>query len=439
MVGQGQLGGTCVNVGCVPSKYLLEASNTYFYSKRPKFKGVSAGDMQLDFPTVMQGLRDFVQKMRREKYEKVIKAYPNVELFDGKARFISSKELEVDDGEKKIRLQGKNILIATGSRPSIPRIEGIEDSNYLTSDSVWDIKDLPDSLAVIGGGAIGLEIGQALLHFGSKVSVIEALPRIVATAEPEMSEMLKSKLEEEGMLFFLKSRVSRVKKTAGKNILEVVTAKGNKQVEAEKILLATGRVPNTDTLMLDKAGVEKDSRGFIVVNERLQTSNKRIYAAGDCISKKLMLETLAAREGVIAVQNILGDDEEINYSSVPWAVFTSPQLSSVGFTEEEFMRKTGSCSCRIVSLEKVAKAQMLGEEGLVKLVIDPDNGKVVGLHVISPLASEFIMEGAMAIKYGLTFEDILNTTHIFPTLAESVKLSAQAFIRNVDKMSCCVE
>jgi len=298
---------------------------------------------------------------------------------------------------------------------------------------------LPDSLAVIGGGAIGLEIGQALLHFGSKVSVIEALPRIVATAEPEMSEMLKSKLEEEGMLFFLKSRVSRVKKTAGKNILEVVTAKGNKQVEAEKILLATGRVPNTDTLMLDKAGVEKDSRGFIVVNERLQTSNKRIYAAGDCISKKLMLETLAAREGVIAVQNILGDDEEIDYSSVPWAVFTSPQLSSVGFTEEEFMRKTGSCSCRIVSLEKVAKAQMLGEEGLVKLVIDPDNGKVVGLHVISPLASEFIMEGAMAIKYGLTFEDILNTTHIFPTLAESVKLSAQAFIRNVDKMSCCVE
>ncbi|MEM0117725.1 MAG: mercury(II) reductase [Conexivisphaerales archaeon] len=441
MVGKGDLGGTCVNVGCVPSKYLLEASNAYFYPKLQRFKGISSAKSTLDFSAVMRGLRDFVTRMRREKYEKVIRSYPNVEVFKGTAVFRSGKEVEIEsaDGQQKRLLRAKNIIIATGSRPSAPNIDGLKEAGFLTSDSIWNVDRLPESLAVIGGGAIGLEIGQAFLHFGSNVSVIEALPRIVAASEPEISQLLKNRLEEEGMSFFLKSRVARVKRENEKKVLELVTSKGRQQIEADEILVATGRAPNTDLLMLERAGVKTDGRGFIVVNENLQTSNKSIYAAGDCISKRMMLETLAAREGVVAVENILGNRTRLDYSHVPWAVFTNPQLASVGYNEEEFMRLTGSCSCRVVTLDKVAKAQMLGEDGLAKLIIDPDSGRVVGLHILSPSASEFIIEGAMAVKYGLTYEDIVNMTHVFPTLAEAIKLSAQAFIRSVDMMSCCVE
>ncbi|MEM3804105.1 MAG: FAD-dependent oxidoreductase [Conexivisphaerales archaeon] len=364
-----------------------------------------------------------------------------MEVFKGTAVFRSGKEVEIEsaDGQQKRLLRAKNIIIATGSRPSAPNIDGLKEAGFLTSDSIWNVDRLPESLAVIGGGAIGLEIGQAFLHFGSNVSVIEALPRIVAASEPEISQLLKNRLEEEGMSFFLKSRVARVKRENEKKVLELVTSKGRQQIEADEILVATGRAPNTDLLMLERAGVKTDGRGFIVVNESLQTSNKSIYAAGDCISKKMMLETLATREGVVAVENILGNRTKLDYSYVPWAVFTNPQLASVGYNEEEFMRLTGSCSCRVVTLDKVAKAQMLGEDGLAKLIIDPGSGRVVGLHILSPSASEFIIEGAMVVKYGLTYEDIVNMTHVFPTLAEAIKLSAQAFIRSVDMMSCCVE
>ncbi|MEM3267278.1 MAG: mercury(II) reductase [Conexivisphaerales archaeon] len=436
MVGNGPLGGTCVNVGCVPSKYLLEASHAYFYSKAGRFRGVRTADPSLDFSEVMEGTRALVSSFRKEKYEKVLSSYSNVESIDGYAKFNSSESIEVSG--KTIRY--KSAIIATGSSPSIPPIEGLRDAGYITSNTVWQLSKKPDSIAVIGGGAIGLEIGQAFLHFGTQVAVIEAMPRIIPQVEGDISSTLQSKLEDEGMQFYTKARINTVSKGGNGKMVEIVTAKGRKTIKVEEILVATGRIPNTSDLGLDKAGVEADGKGFIKVNSGMRTTNPRIFAAGDCISKKLMLETLAAREGTIASINLLGGNAEIDYDSTPWAVFTNPQVASVGMTEEEFMKKTGACSCRVIELKDVPKAVMLGEpEGMVKLVVDPYSYKVVGLHILSPLATEFIIEGAYAIKYGLTFREIMDMTHIFPTLAEGIKLSAQAFVRDISKMSCCVE
>jgi mercuric reductase len=441
MAGSGPLGGTCVNVGCVPSKYLLEASHRLFYSTKNVFPGVSLGEASLDFSELMSGVRRLVEGQRRDKYEKVLGYYGGVEVFDGKVSFGGDGSVVVaGDGGNKTELKAKNIIVATGSRPTVPPVEGLEASGYITSDTVWSMNTRPHSLAVIGGGAIGLELGQAFRHLGVDVTVLEAMPRIVPQAEPEVSDALKSILEEEGVKFELKARINRVYRKNGKKIVEVVTAQGKKDVEVDEVLVATGRAPNTDTLGLDRVGVKTDRRGFIVVDSGMHTSNPRVYAAGDCVSKKLMLETLAAREGAVAAANIFGGSDQVDYNTAPWAVFTHPQVASVGYTEGEVMEQMNACACRIVDLDKVPKAQIIGEtEGLVKLVLDPYNYKVIGVHALAPNATEYIVEGALAIKYGLTYRDIVNTTHVFPTLAEGLKLAAQSFIRRVDRMSCCVE
>ncbi len=439
MVGTGPIGGTCVNVGCVPSKYLLEASHANFYPRNPRFSGIGPTHPNSDFGKVMAGVRALVAGFRGEKYEKVLGSYPNVDLVEAKGRFKSANEVEVLNGSNQVA-RAKNIIIATGSRPTAPPIEGLEETGFITSDSVWQLNERPHSLVIIGGGAIGLELGQAFLHFDSEVSIIEAMPRIMATAEPEISEILQHKLEGEGMKFYIKARINRVSRANGRKRLEVVTAQGKTTVECDEILVATGRAPNTDELALEKAGIRTDKRGFIETDATMKTSNPVVYAAGDCVSKKLMLETLSAKEGVVAASNIMGQKEAVDYLSTPWAVFTNPQIAAVGKTEEEFVKETGSCSCRVVELGAVAKAAMLGEkEGVLKLVIDPRNGQVVGLHVLSPLATEYIIEGVYAIKCNATFRDIMNTTHVFPTLAEGVKLAAQSFIRDIGMMSCCVE
>ena len=453
MVGSGPIGGTCVNVGCVPSKYLLEASHSLYYPKHPRFEGIESCDPQFDFEKVMNGLRQLVSTFREAKYEKILASYPNVEVLEGKGSFSSQdNEIEVfqdakNESQKKIVVvKGNRIIIATGSRPTAPPIEGLEEAGCLTSENIWDLKQRPKSITIVGGGAIGLELGQAFLHFGSDVSVVEVLPRIITPAEPEISELLQKKLSEEGMKFYLRTRIERVwKKKDGRKFLEVLTPNGKSTVECDEILVATGRAPNTEFLSLDRVGVKTDKRGAILTDASMRTSNAKIYAVGDCVSKKLMLETLAAREGVVAATNIIQGDESraatvVDYLSTPWAVFTNPQVASVGVTEEELMKQIGTCSCRVVNLDEVPKAIMLGEtQGLVKLIINPNNDKVVGLHILSPLATEYVLEGVYAIKHGLTYEDIVNTTHVFPTLAEGVKLTAQSFVRDIAKMSCCVE
>ena len=432
MVGKGDIGGTCVNVGCIPSKYLLELSHRYYYPKYKKLEGIVFNDIELDFSKVMNSLRELVKHLREEKYSKVIANYPNVEVINGTGYFASPNELVIESNDQKFSVTADNIIIATGSSPSIPPIQGLDSIEYLTSNSIWKIDELPESIAIIGGGPIGLEIGQALLHFGSKVSVIEALDRIVYQVEPEISYGLQRILEREGMEFHLRSR-AKLRKIGNK----VEVESNGKVINVEKVLIATGRKANID-LRLENAGINIDN-GAIKVNANLQTTNPRVYAAGDVIAKSLKLETLAAREGAVAAMNILGYNLSIDYNLIPWAVFTYPNIGVVGMSEDEVMRMYGACSCRILSLDAVPKAQLLDEEGLAKMIIHPKDQRVLGMQVLSPYASEFITEVAIAIKNKMRFEDLIDTTHVFPTMSESIKLTAQTFIRDVRKMSCCLE
>jgi mercuric reductase len=242
------------------------------------------------------------------------------------------------------------------------------------------------------------------------------------------------------MKFYLRARVSSISKSGKKKVVEIITNKGREKIEADEILVATGRVPNTGNLNLEVSGVKTDSRGFIITDSSMRTGSPGIYAAGDCVSKMMYLETLAAREGVIAVSNMFGESLSIDYNSSAWAVFTYPQIAGVGMTEREFSRKNGSCSCRTFSLSNLTKATLVGEtEGLIKITVDPGNNRIVGMHILAPNATDIITEGAYAVKYGYKIDDIIATSHIFPSISEGVKLAAQSFIRDISKMSCCVE
>ncbi len=337
-------------------------------------------------------------------------------------------------------VSGSNILIATGARPTVPDIEGLNDTGFLTSDTIWELNELPESVAIIGGGAIGPEIGQALLHFGSEVTVIEVLDSLLSQSEPEIEAALKTRLEKEGMKFHLRARVNLVTKANGKKAVEFITHRGREKIEVDEVIVATGRQPNTEYLDLEAAGVNTDAGGLIVTDTTMKTSSLGIYATGDCVSKKLFLETLAAREGVVAVANMAGEDLSIDYNSATWAVFTCPQIAGVGMTEKEFSKKNGSCSCRTFSLENLAKAGIMGEtDGIIKITVDPENNRIVGMHIMVPNATDIITEGAYAVRNGYTFDDIMATSRIFPSISEGIKIAAQSFTRDISKMSCCVE
>ncbi len=443
MVGKGPLGGTCVNVGCVPSKYLLELSNRYFYPLNSKIPGIVFKDASLDFSKVMESVRKLVSTLREEKYNLTIEKYDNVEVIEGKAYFTSPSTVMIESNNGKYEARADYFLIATGSRPSIPPIDGLNSIDYLTSDTIWQLNKLPNDITVIGGGAIGLEIGQALRHFGSDVKIVEALPRIAYQAEPELSRALQYILEQEGIRFYLRSRVSKVSKDDSKVKVEVISKEGLKVIESDSLLIATGRKPNTDSLGLERAAIELDAKGAIKVNASMMTSNPKVYAAGDVVSKNLMLETLAAREGAIAAMNMFSNGKAkftIDYLEVPWAIFTYPNLVGIGMSEEEVMSKYGACSCRVVELKHVPKARILmHDEGLAKMVISPEDGRILGMQVLAPYAAEFITEMAITIKYKMRYDELIDIVHVFPTISEVLKINAQAFIRDLSEMSCCVE
>ena len=442
MIGTGPLGGTCVNVGCVPSKYILEASHLVFNPGHPRMHGIYETSVKHDFSEVMNGLLAYVAHARDTKYARVIENYENVKIFNGVGKFVDRKIVSIVDKEGKefARVSGSNILIATGSHPTAPPIDGLNETGYLTSDTIWNLRDLPATIAIIGGGAIGLELGQAFLHFGSKVTVIEALDSLLPQTEPEIGAILKTRLEREGMKFFLRARINSVSRSANGKSIEIITHRGKEILEAKEIIVATGRKANTDFLDLEAAGVSTDPRGLILTTDTMKTSASGIYAAGDCVSKKLFLETLAAREGVVAVSNMFGEEMRIDYDSTTWAVFTSPQVAGVGMTENEFSKKNGACSCRVFSLENLTKASIIGEtEGIIKITVNPLDNRIVGMHILSPNATDIITEGAYAIRNKFTIDDIISTSHIFPSISEGVKLASQSFIRDISKMACCVE
>ncbi len=443
MIERAALGGTCVNVGCIPSKNLLGAAEVLHSAKNPSYDSINPCSPSFDFVKTMESKDELVKSLRRQKYHDVLKSLEHVELMEASASFVSPKKVKVNGSRT---LEAGKFIIATGSSPSVPKFKGIENLDYLTNNEALSLREKPSSMIVIGGRALGLEFAQMYSRFGTKVTVLQRSNRIIPDHEPEIAQGLHYYLSEEGIDIVTDVDIQEVwQKNGSKFVRASLNGKKKKEdqvFEAEQILMATGRRPNTSDLHLESAGVKlREHDGAIVVNSEMRTSAPHIWAGGDVVGEP-MLETLAAKAGATAAENALtGSHKKIDLLSVPSAIFTSPQVASVGMIEEQMMQRHGRCSCRTLLMKDVPKALTVNDtKGLIKMAVDPRrNNRIVGVHILASIAADMIHEAVMAVKYRLTIDDIIDTVHVFPTMSEAIKLVATAFKQDVSKLSCCAE
>jgi mercuric reductase len=428
------LGGTCVNVGCVPSKVMLHQGHEYYYSTHSKFKAVNVKG-KIDFVKALKETRDMIKGFREKNYGNVIKKQKYVEFIEGRGKFIDENTIEVN-GEKFI---GDYIIIATGASTLVPKIKGIENVPYLTNVNIFDLKKKPKSITIIGGGPQAMEFSQIFNHFGIKVIVLQR-SRILKKMDSIIGEELKKYLEEEGITIKTGVSFEEVKKTSNGVEINILIDGKKKTITSDLLFLATGLNPHTKDINSNKAEVELDKRGFVKVDKFMQTSQNNIYAIGD-VNGLLPLETTAAKEGSVAALNIFENAKKtINYNEIPSAVFTSPEVAVVGITEEEYMKKHGTCLCSTIKLEHVEKALAIKDtRGLIRMILDHKTKQVVGVEIVSPMAADIITTAVYAIKNKMTIDDIRDTVHVFPTMSEMIKKVAQSFSQNLDDMACCVE
>lgn len=429
------LGGTCVNVGCVPSKTLLWAGEIMYQAKNHGIPGIDIEVKKFDFAQVVQHELDLVNKLRAEKYEKVLKSLEHVTHVEGKAVFLSPNEVEVN-GQT---YQGKKFIIAAGSTATVPPIEGIKEVGYLTHIEALQIKEQPKELIIVGAGPVGLEFAQMYARFGTKVTILHRGPSIFR-GEEELIARLTEILTNEGIVVKMGVQVQSARKEGGRKIVSYLVKGKQEQVIGDEILLAAGKTPNTQDLALDKAGVKTDEKQAIKANPQFQTSQAHIYAVGDVTNASLRLEPTAGKEGTLASENALKNTRNsIDYNSVPWTIFTDPQLAGVGLTEDQQMEKFGTCMCKTVSFKDVPKAIIMNRtEGLIKMAIHPETKQIMGVHILAPNAGELIAEAMMLIKNKNTIDDVINSLPMFPTLSESIKIAALSFTTDISKLSCCV-
>jgi len=430
------LGGTCVNVGCVPSKTLLWAGELLHLAKHHGVPGIELKVERFDFAEVVRDELALVGRMREEKYRKVLQHLEHVTFIEGRARFTSPTEVEVD-GQ---RLRALKAIVATGSTATVPHIAGLREAGYVTHIEALAAQKRPKALVVIGAGPVGLEFGQMYARFGTTVTILHRSGSVFRRTEARLAHQLANILRAEGVTVVTDANVQSVTREGNRKVVTYTAEDGLHQVVADEILLAGGKTPNTAGLGLDAAGVDLDDKHAIRVQPFLQTSQPSVFAAGDVASLPKRLETTAGREGTLAAENALtGSTKGIDYNAVPYTVFTDPQLAGVGLTEDEQMEQLGVCACRTVSFADVPKAIIMRRtEGLIKMAINPKSGEIMGVHILAPHASELVAEAMMLVKNKNTIDDVLESLPMFPTLSESIKMVAMSFTRDISKLSCCV-
>jgi mercuric reductase len=429
MVERGTLGGTCVNVGCVPSKALLRAAEVYFQAGHHAFAGIHTQASGVDLAALVAQKDELVTALRQQKYADLVAAY-GWDVYQGEARFADATTLQVN-GQP---LQAGAYLIATGATPAVPPIPGLAEAGYLTSTTALDLTELPRTLAVIGANAVGLELGQYFHLLGSSVVLFEALPRIAPFEEPEISAALTALLQQQGMEIVAGAQIHRVD---GRRLYATVA--GEERVwEVDRILVATGRRPNTAALDLERAGVATDQRGAVMVDDYLRTTNPRIWAAGD-VTPHPQFVYVAAYEGTLAAENALtGSVRRVELEALPRVTFTSPQLAAVGLTEAQAREAGYQVKASVLPLSQVPRALVNREtHGLFKLVADARTDRLLGAHVLAENAGDVIYAATLAVKFRLTVQDLVGTFAPYLTMAEGLKLAAQTFAKDVAKLSCC--
>lgn len=432
LIERGMVGGTCVNVGCIPSKHLLAASDAYHTAGDHPFEGVHTRQTGVQLPELIARKTEVVEELRQEKYVDLAERY-GFDIIRGYARFAGPDRLDVDGHE----IEATHIAIATGSAPLIPPIDGLEETGYLTSTTAMELTTLPESLVVIGGSSIGLELGQAFANLGSEVTIVEALDRIAPLEEPEISEVMTQILEEQGIRVLADAKVVRVEPGPPKAV--VAEASGHDlRLTGTEILLATGRRPVLDGLDFQKAGIELDGRGGLVLDEALRTTNPNVFAAGD-VTGAPQFVYVAAAQGTLVADNAVGAAvRKMDYTALPRVTFTSPNIAAVGLTDEQAVAAGYRCECRVVELRHVPRARVsLDTRGLFKIVAQADTGRVLGVHALAANAGDAILAGVYAVKFGLTVDDLADTWAPYLTMAEGIRLTAQSFSTDVEMLSCC--
>ncbi|GGA69820.1 MULTISPECIES: mercury(II) reductase [Bacillaceae] len=427
------VGGTCVNIGCVPSKTLLRAGEINHFAKENPFTGLQTSAGEVDLSSLVNQKDELVSKLRNQKYIDLIDEY-GINLIKGEAKFFDENTVEVN-GRK---LSAKRFLIATGASPSIPTISGLEEVNYLTSTTLLELKKMPKRLTVIGSGYIGLELGQLFHNLGSEVTLIQRSERLLKEYDPEISEAVEKVLTEQGINLVTGATYERIEQVGEvKKVYVTVNGKDN-VVESDQLLIATGRKPNTDTLNLSAAGVKVGKRNEILINDYARTSNEKIYAAGDVTLGPQFVYVAAYEGGVVADNAIGGLNKRLDLSVVPTVTFIKPSIATVGLTEEQAKEQGYDVKTSLLSLDAVPRALVNHETtGVFKIVADAKTLKVLGVHIVSENAGDVIYAASLVVKFGLTVEDLKDSLAPYLTMAEGLRLTALTFDKDVAKLSCC--
>ncbi len=443
MVERSTVGGTCVNTGCVPSKALLAAAEArHIALDSGRFPGISTSAAPVDMPGLIDGKRSLVETMRSEKYVDLIADY-GWELRQGNAVFAGSQDEPVldiigADGARE-SVRAAHYLVATGSVPWVPPIDGLQDTGYLTSTTAMELEEVPESLLVIGGGYVALEQAQLFARLGSKVTML-VRSRLASAEEPDASKALMDVFADEGIRVVRRAAVSSVHTdpATGRIVATATVPGGEQEFSAAKLLVATGRRPVTEGLNLAAVGVKTGDGGEILVQNPLVSTNPRIWAAGDVTGHREFVYVAAAHGSLVAENAFNNAGREVDYRHLPRVTFTSPALAAVGMTDEEANEAGIRCECRVLPLEYVPRALVNRDtRGFIKIVADADTGRIVGITAVAKDAGDLAAAGVYILEAGMTVEQVAILWSPYLTMAEGIKIAAQSFTTDISKLSCC--
>ncbi len=421
---RGSLGGTCLNVGCIPSKSLLNLSEEFHNAQSLSNKGIEIGEVKLNLSKMMKN-KDKAVTILTKGVEFLLKKN-KVTYFKGTGSFKSKNDIVIkDNNSKETIIQTENTIIATGSVPvSLPGIE-IDEKVIVSSTGALKLEQVPKRMIVVGGGYIGLEMGSVWSRLGSEVHVVEFLDHITPGMDKEISSEFMKILKKQGINFHMQHKVEKIKKNNNNAIVSTLNENGTKKdFECDVVLISVGRKPNTEGLNLQKIGVELDEKKRVKTDKNFKTNQNNIYAIGDVISGP-MLAHKAEDEGIAVAENIAGQSGHVNYDTIPGVIYTSPEVASIGKTEEQLKELKINYKIGKFSFMANSRAKAIDDtEGFVKILADEKTDKVLGAHLIGPHAGELIGEIGIAMEFGASSEDIARTCHAHPTFSEAVKEAA---------------
>jgi mercuric reductase len=407
MIERSTVGGTCVNVGCIPSKALLAAADARFRAGEDRFPGIRTSAGPVDLAALVASKDELVQGMRRDKYVDIAKDY-GIEIVEGNASFVAGPALRVGDRQ----IDAAHFLVASGARPALPDIEGLADSGYLTSTTAMDLRELPQSMVIIGGGYVAMEQAQLFAHLGTDVTML-VRSTLAPAEEPEVRDVIRAAFQQQGITVLEGVTADQVHRTG----TQIVTRAKAMELHTEQVMVATGRRPNTDDLA---------------------TSNPRVWGAGDVTGHPQYVYVAAKHGGIVVGNAFDGAGVRVDYRALPRITFTTPTIASAGLTEAQALAQGHRCDCRVLNLEHVPRALVSrNTHGLVKLVADADIDRILGAHIVGDGAGDVILAASLAIEQQMSVKQLASGWNPYLTLGEGLHLAAQAFTRDPSKLSCC--